>query len=117
MRQRWGCNGRRGQRGLAERAVAQSVEKLLALPEGTCSGCPFEGLYHRGVAGGHVGELLNARLLVVDERLPWDDALGRPLAAVDVDALAAWKHGRARIEAAEARERQRQRDNPDKPNR
>lgn len=117
MRQRWGCGGRRGQRGVTEKAVAASVEKLLHLPDGTCAGCPFEGLYHRGVAGGHVGELLNARLLVVDEHIPWDDALERPFVAVDRDALAAWKHGRARVEAAEARERQRQRDNPDKPNR
>lgn len=107
MRERWGCNGRKAARGVAERAVATHVERLLHLPEGTCVGCPFEGLYHRGVAGGHVGEVLNARILVVDERFTWDEALQRPVAAVDVDAVAAWKHARARIEAAEARERRR----------
>lgn len=109
MRARWGCGGRQGKRGVTERLVAGSVEKLLGLPEGACGGCPFEGVYHRGASGGHVGELLNARLLVVDEHLPWEEALGRPLAAVDVDALAAFKHARARIEAAQVRERARAR--------
>lgn len=89
--------------------MAESVEKTLGLPEGACAGCPFEGVYQRGVTGGHLAELLNARLLVADEHLTWADALGRELVAADVDALGAWKQARARFDLMALRERERAR--------
>lgn len=109
MRRRWGCGGRRGERGPAERAVAQSFARTLGLAESDVAGCPFEGVYHPGVTGGHLAELLDARLLVADEHVAWEDALGRPLTAADVDALAAFKRAKARLDAAAQRERERER--------
>ena len=110
---RWGCNGRRAARGKREDAVAASVEKTLALPAGACAGCPFEGLYHPALNGGHVGELLDARLLVADEHMTWEDALGRPLVWVDVEGVRAYRVARARLDAI--RERQRQAEADKKP--
>ena len=70
----------------------------MGVAQGACDGCPFEGVYHGG-DGGWLSELLGARLLVADEHLPWPDALARPLAAVDVEALRVWKGATARINA------------------
>lgn len=106
---RWRCNGRAGERGPAERAVAASVEKTLGYAEGEVDRCPFEGVYYPGVTGGHLAELLDARLLVSDEHVSWTDALGRELTAVDVDALGAFKRAKARIDALNAQERERER--------
>lgn len=108
MRRRWGCGGRSGERGPAELAVAESFAKVLGLAPGDVAGCPFEGIYHPGVTGGHLGELLDARLLVADEHVSWEDALGRPLTAADVDALGAFKRAKARIDAVAQRERERE---------
>lgn len=109
MRRRWGCGGRRGERGPAERAAAESFAKTLGLDPADVVGCPFEGVYHHGVTGGHLAELLDARLLVADERVAWEDALGRALTAADVDALAAFKRAKARLDAVAQRERERER--------
>jgi len=113
MRTRWGCGGRQGTRGAAEKAVAASFEKSLGLPPKSCEGCPFEGVYYARVTGGHLGELLDARLLVSDEHLTWSEALGRDLVAVDVDGLRAFRHAKARLDAI--RERQRQAEAEKKP--
>lgn len=66
------------------------------------------------MTGGHLGELLNARLLVADEHLTWGDALGRELTAADVDALGAWKQSRARLDTLALRERERARADAEK---
>lgn len=105
MRVRWGCAGREGKRGKVELAVIASVEKTLNLPKGTCVGCPFEGVYHPHLSGGHVGEILDARLLVADEHLTWLWTLGREPVAIDVEGLRAFRYARARLETL--RERQR----------
>lgn len=105
MRARWGCGGRSGTRGKGEIAVAASVEKTLFLPKGTCAGCPFEGVYHASMNGGHVGELLDARLLVADEHLTWMHALGREPVAVDVEGLRAFRHAKARLDVMRDRQR------------
>lgn len=106
MRARWGCGGP-PKWGKAEHAVASSIEKTLRLPEGTCAGsCPFAGIYDPAATGGHLGELLDARLLVADEHVTWREALGRDLTWVDVEALRARKLAAARLDAA--RERQRE---------
>lgn len=89
--------------------MAQSFARTLGLEEGDVGGCPFEGVYHPGVTGGHLAELLDARLLVADERVAWEDALGRGLTAADVDALAAFKRAKARLDAVAQRERERER--------
>lgn len=107
MRQRWGCGGRCPARGLRENLVAEAAEKTLNLPPGTVEGCPFEGVYHPGVTGGHLGELLDARMLVHDEHLSWEDALGRPLTAADVDGIDSFKRAKARIAVIERREAER----------
>lgn len=90
--------------------MARSVEKILGYAEGEVCECPFEGIYHPAVTGGHLAELLDARLLVADEHVTWTDALGRELTAADVDALAAFKRAKARIDALNARERERDRE-------
>lgn len=110
---RWGCGGRQGKRGKREELVAQSFERTLGFAPGTCTGCPFEGVYHARVTGGHLGELLDARLLVADERVEWRDALGRELVAIDVEGLRAFRHARARLDVI--RERQRQAEAEKKP--
>ncbi len=61
------------------------------------------------MTGGHLAELLDARLLVGDEHVSWTDALGRELTAADVDALGAFKRAKARIDVLNAQERERER--------
>jgi hypothetical protein len=105
MRGRWGCAGRQGKRGKGELAVIASAEKVLGLPKGSCDGCPFEGVYHPQMNGGHVGELLDARLLVADEHLPWPVALGREPVAIDVEGLRAFRYAKARLDSLRDRQR------------
>ena len=102
LRAAWRCGEPHGDRApLAkrERGIADAYEKLLGLAPGSCPGCPFEGvLGGLDVTGGWLPELLDARALVSDEHFEWVDALdGRPLAAVDRDALLAFKRADARL--------------------
>ena len=102
LRASWRCGEHPTDRApLARReaGIAEAYEKLMGLPAGSCPGCPFEGV-QGGVdlTGGHLSELLDARVLVADEGLEWVDALnGRPFVAVDRDALLAFKRADARI--------------------
>lgn len=97
-RERWGCGAReRRPLPVIEQGLARAFERTVGAAPGSCEECPFEGLY-RPTDGGWLSELLAARLLVADENLPWLDALGRPLAAVDVDALTAFKRASARLD-------------------
>lgn len=88
-----------------EADVAAAFERTLSLPAGTCAGCPFEGVYHARLSGGHVGELLDARLLVADEHLTWMHALGREPVAVDVEGLRAFRYAKARLDVMRDRQR------------
>lgn len=88
--------------------MARAVEKTLGYAEGEVQGCPFEGIYYPAATGGHLAELLDARLVVNDEHVSWVEALGRELTAADVDALVAFKRAKARIDAITARERERE---------
>lgn len=62
---------------------------------GVVRGCPFEDVF-RG--DGWVQELQDARVQVADNGVPWPDALGRDLAAVDVQALAVLKRAENRLD-------------------
>lgn len=82
--------------------MAQAFERLVGAPKGSCTGCPFEGVYDPRVTGGWLGELLGARVLVVDEHLPWEDALERPLTHPDIIALRWWKTTSTKLSALKA---------------
>lgn len=102
LRAAWRCGEHPADRApLAKReaGIAEAYERLMGLPSGSCPGCPFEGvLGGLDVTGGWLPELLDARALVSDEHFTWVDALdGRPLAAVDRDALLAYKRADARL--------------------
>lgn len=97
---RWGCGagGKDGERGTSDpllRSVAKGFEHFAQVPEGTVVGCPFEGVF-RG--DGWPQELQRARVLVSDDGLSWPDALGRPLTAVDVDALVLLKSAENKLD-------------------
>jgi hypothetical protein len=77
--------------------MAAAFERLVGAPRGSCAGCPFEGVYDAAVTGGWIGELLGARVLVVDEHLSWADALERPLNHVDIIALRWWKTASSKL--------------------
>lgn len=76
--------------------MAEAFERWLGVPKGSCTGCPFEGVFRAELTGGWLHELLRARVLVADCGVPWAEALGRPLIPADTAALAAWKSGQAR---------------------
>lgn len=109
QRARWGCGGGEPRLRKPERDLLALVERTLALPDGACGGrCPFEGVYHPRVTGGHLGELLDARLLVADEHLSWQAALGREPVAIDVEGLRAFRYAMARLDAIRERQRARE---------
>jgi len=109
MRAAWRC-GKRGPRlplAPRESALATAFERFLGLDAGACPGCPFEGV-HGGLdlTGGWLAELLDARALVTTEGYSWPDALdGRPLVAVDRDALLAFKRTDAHMTRLEREHR------------
>lgn len=52
--------------------------------------------------------MLDARLLVADEHLSWQAALGREPVAIDVEGLRAFRYARARLDAIRERQRARE---------
>lgn len=80
---------------------------MLGLPDGAVIGCPFSGVYGPGEHAEWLDELLTARALVESDSLPWPDALGRDLAACDVDALATWRRALARVDRIEREDREK----------
>lgn len=87
----WGCPSG-GQPPGHLRSVARAFAALFDAPPG--DGCPFQGVYH---GDGWCQELQLARVLVQDEGLSWAQALGRPLAAIDRDALVVTRHAEATV--------------------
>ena len=91
---RWGCGTGRPTADPLLTTVAESFSEFAGMP-GVVRGCPFEGVF-RG--DGWVQELQDARVQVADNGVPWPDALGRDLTAVDVQALAVLKRAENRLD-------------------
>lgn len=102
---RWGCGTHHSTTDPILRTVAESFSEFAGTP-GVVRGCPFEGVF-RG--DGWVQELQAARVLVADEGVPWPDALGRDLTAVDVQALSVLKRTENRLDRMRRDEIERER--------
>lgn len=92
---RWSCGTGRGTQDRLLADVARSFATFAEVEPDPVPTCPFEGVF-RGE--GWPQELARARVLVSDEHLTWPDALGRPLTAVDVDALALFKRAENKLD-------------------